>query len=371
MDVLVFQKTRVRLPVGIDKAVQTEVGVVLELAVISAVPVHVPAGRCFAIVDGVVAPLPDKTAAQRGILLRQIQIFLEIAGSVAHGVAVFHQEERLVGIIVQIIRHLGKGGVHAAEEIDVRDVEFPVAAEIKGALIVSQPCGIRFFGPAERLLEGDSVAAFIAHGPDQNAGAVAVPQDHGAHPVQRGLDEVRIVRDPDVGQAHALRVVILIKVQRRRAVTLIVGLVDHIQSCAVAELVEPGNIRIVAGADRVEVVCFDHAQVQKGLVHAADSACDRIRLVAVDAPEGYGSPVQHQNAILYLHFADADFFRDHFPAGIHDQRVEPGLFRIPEERVLHGNADRSCVLPEADLPVKENFLPDRFDQGQQDRKRLS
>ena len=82
---------------------------------------------------------------------------------------------------------------------------------------------------------------------------------------------------------------------------LIVCLVDHVKAVVVAELVEPGNIRVVAGADCVEVVCFDHAQIQKGLVHAADSARDRIRLMAVNAPEGYGSPVQGQDAVLYLH----------------------------------------------------------------------
>ena len=372
VDVLVFQKTRVRLPVGIDKAVQTEVGVVLELAVISAVPVHVPAGRCFAIVDGVVAPLPDKAAAQRGIFFRQIQILLEIAGAVAHCVAVFHQEERLVGIIVQIIRHLGKGGVHAAEEIDVRDVEFPVAAEIKGALVVSQPCGIRFFGPAERLLEGDSVAAFIAHGPDQNAGAIAVSQDHGSNPVQRGLDEVRIIRDPDMGQPHSLGVVVLAKIQRRRSVALIVSFVDHIETHAVAELIEPGNIRIVAGPDSVKVVGLDHAKIQQRLVHGANRTGDRIRLVAVDAAESDGLSVQGQNTVLHLHLSDSDLLDDNLPAGIHDQRVEERFFRVPEERIVYRNADnRFFALAKGDLPVKEETLFVRRHKGHRDRDGLS
>ena len=95
----------------------------------------------------------------------------------------------------------------------------------------------------------------------------------------------------------------------------------------------------MAGADRIEVVCFDHAQIQKGLVHAADGARDRIRLMAVYTPEGYGSPVQSQDAVFYLHFPETDLLCDDLSAGIHDQRVKERFFRVPEKRVLHGNAD--------------------------------
>ena len=65
-----------RRPVGKHKAVQAEIPVVLKLAVVAAVPVHgFPVRRC-SLIDGMVAPLPDKTAAQAGILFRQIPVFL-------------------------------------------------------------------------------------------------------------------------------------------------------------------------------------------------------------------------------------------------------------------------------------------------------
>ena len=178
VDVLVFEQSGMRLPVGIDQTVQAEVGVVLELSMVSAVPIHVLSCRCFALVDGVVAPLPDKTAAEGRILLRQVQVFLEVAGAVAHGVAVFHQQKRLVRIIIQIISHFGKSRVHASEQVDVGDVELAVAAQIECALVMCQACGICLFGPPQSPLKGDSVAALISHGPDKNAGAVAVPDDH-------------------------------------------------------------------------------------------------------------------------------------------------------------------------------------------------
>ena len=212
VDVLVLEKSRVRAPVGVDQSVQAEVRVMLQLSVISAVEKDVFAGRCFALVDGVVAPLPDKAAAESGIDFRQVPVFFEVAGAVAHGVAVFHQQERLVGRALQVVRHLGEGRVHAPEEVDVGDVELPVAAQVESAFVVGEPGGVRLFGPPQGPLESDAVAALIAHGPDQDAGTVAVPDDHGPDPVQRGLNERRVVGDSDMSQAHAFRVIILAKI---------------------------------------------------------------------------------------------------------------------------------------------------------------
>ena len=276
VDILIFKESCVRPAVRIDQTIQTEIRVMLQLAVVAAVPVHVFAGRSPPLVDGVVTPLPDESAAECGILFRQIQIFLKITGAVAHGVAIFHQEKRLVGSIVQIVCHLGKGGIHAPEQVDVGDVKLPIPAQIEGALIVRQPRGVRLLGPPQGFLKGDAIAALVAHGPDQNAGAVPVPQDHGAHPVERGLHKVRIVCNSYVCQPHPLRIVIFAKIQRRRPMALIVRLIDHIESHAVAELIEPRNIGIVAGSNRVEVVGLDHAKVQQGLVHRTDRSGDRI-----------------------------------------------------------------------------------------------
>ena len=70
--------------VGIDQSIKAEVAVVLQFAVVAAIPVHclTVVGQTF--VDGMIAPLPDKTAAESGVLLSQVKIFLEIAGTVAH-----------------------------------------------------------------------------------------------------------------------------------------------------------------------------------------------------------------------------------------------------------------------------------------------
>ena len=53
---------------------------------------------------------------------------LKIAGAVSHGVAVFDEQKRLFGRIVQVISDFGKTGIHAAKQIDVGRVKRPVTA---------------------------------------------------------------------------------------------------------------------------------------------------------------------------------------------------------------------------------------------------
>ena len=138
MDVFVFHQSRVGSSVGIDQTVQTEVSVMLQFSVVSAVPVHGLAVSGSPLVDGVIAPFPDESPAKGGIFFRQVEILFKVTGTVPHGVTVFDQQKRLFGGIVQVIGDFFKRRIHAAEKVDVRCVKIPVAAQIKGALVVSQ-----------------------------------------------------------------------------------------------------------------------------------------------------------------------------------------------------------------------------------------
>ena len=240
VNVFVLQKTCVRRPVRIDQSVQAEIPVVLQLAVISAVPVHgLPVfGR--SLVDRVVAPLPDKAAAERRVMLCKIQIFLEIAGTVTHGMAVFHQQKRFVRLIVQIVRHLIESGIHAAEEIDIGDIKLPDRSRVESTLIGRQPCRIVFFGPVQSFLKSAAVTAFVAHGPYQYGGAIPVPYDHRSNPVQGRLNEIRVVGYTEMHLAHPLHVILLSKCEGACPMAFVIGLVDDIETQFVTELIKPG-----------------------------------------------------------------------------------------------------------------------------------
>ena len=288
VDVLVLQKPCVRRPVRIDQPVQAEVPVVLQLSVVSAVPVHLlPVIRC-SLIDRMIAPLPNESAAECRIFLGQVQILLEVTWAVAHGMAVLHEEERLVRLVVEVIRDFVKTRVHAPDEVDTRDIEVLVGAFIERALIGREPRRVGLLCPAQSLFERAAVTALVSHRPDQDRGAVPVPDDHGTDPVQRRLDEIRVVRDPDMRLAHPLRVVLLPEREGAGPVALIVGFVYDVEAQFVAELVEPGRIGIMAGPDRVEIVGLDHAQVLQRLIEAAHRPGHGVRFVAVDAAESDG-----------------------------------------------------------------------------------
>ena len=372
VDILVFQQACMGFPVRIDQSVQTEVGIMLDFSVVAAVPVHVFSVLRFSLIHGMVAPFPDKAAAEGRIFFRQIQIFPEVSGTVAHGMAVFHQKEGLVRIMLQILCYLGKSRIHTPEQINVRNIKFPVPAQVERAFVMGQPCRIRFFGPAEGLLKSDPIAALIPHGPDQDTGTVAVPYDHGPDPVKGGFCEIRIVGDPDMGQTHPFRVIILPEVKRGSSMAFIVGFINDIEPHTVTELIEPGHIRIMAGPDRVEIVALDHAQIQERLVHTADRSGDRVRLVAVHAPECNGGPVQGQYTVFHFYLPEAHLLGNDFLSGVHDQCVKQGFLRVPEYGLLHGNPqDCLLIFPEGKFPPGNNVFSAGICQGQADRDRLS
>ena len=119
MDILEFQKPGVRRSVGIDESVQTEIVVVLKLAVVSAVPVHGLSVFGDSLVDSVIAPFPDISAAKTRVFLSQVPVFLKVSGAVAHGMTVFDQKERLLGIFGKIVDDIRERRIHSSVEIDI------------------------------------------------------------------------------------------------------------------------------------------------------------------------------------------------------------------------------------------------------------
>ena len=79
-----------------------------------------------------------------------------------------------------------------------------------------------------------------------------------------------------MGLAHAFRVVIFPEIQGTRAMAFVVGFIYDIETELIAQLVEPGSVRIVAGSDGIEIVGFDHVQIPAGLFDTAYCAGLRV-----------------------------------------------------------------------------------------------
>ena len=102
LDVLELSQPRVRDAIGRDQAVDAEVAVMDGLVVVAAIEVDRPSVRVGPRGNGVVAPLPHETTAHALVGQDDLPVVLEVAGPIAHGVAVLHQDEGLVRARVQV-----------------------------------------------------------------------------------------------------------------------------------------------------------------------------------------------------------------------------------------------------------------------------
>jgi hypothetical protein len=75
-------------------------------AVVTAVPVHGLAVGGNALVNGVVTPFPNKAAAMGGMTLEELEIILQISGTVTHSVTILTKDEGLVQTFVDPLLHL-------------------------------------------------------------------------------------------------------------------------------------------------------------------------------------------------------------------------------------------------------------------------
>ena len=336
LDVLELGESRVGDAVGRDEPVDAEVAVVDGLVVVAAVELDRPAVIAGPGGDRVVAPLPHEAAAHALVGPDDLPVVLEVAGAVAHGVAVLHEDEGLVGVGVQVVADLLDGRVHAAVQVDAGVVVAALGVAVVGALVVSQPRGVEVLDPEERRLEGAAVGALVAGGPGDDAGAVLLAVDAQPHAVDGGLGPLRVVGD---GLVPVLDLVVPGWVGQEAAlgaVALVVGLGHDVEAVLVAQLVEARVVGVVGAAHRVDVVLLHQAQVPQHVLQVDDGPGGRVGVVPVDAAQGDGPAVEVHDGVAHLDLADAHPVGDDLTRRGDDQGVEVGVLGAPQVRGLHG-----------------------------------
>ena len=204
----------------------------------------------------------------------------DAAHAVAHGVGVLDQDERPHGALgrpaLRVV--LEPVGTHIHRRDDVHILSFA------GTLVEDRPGGIGAADPVRRPVEGLAVPGFVAERPDDHRRVVAVALHHADGAVEVRLEPVRPSGQRDAGLVS-------------HAVGLDVRFVHHIEPVLVREFVEPGQVRVVRGADGVDVQRLHQAQVfpHRGFVH--HMAALRVVLVAVHAPDGERPPVEQQPGV--------------------------------------------------------------------------
>ena len=157
------------------------------------------------------------------------------------------------------------------------------------ALIVGEACGVESSDAVHDGAEVVAAAALVAGAPDDDGGVVTQGQ-HLAHAaLHHGLAEGFLA-----GETHI-------------AVALHVGLGQHVQTQAVAEVIEVGVVGVVRGADGVDVQSFHLHDVGLYLLLGEGSSAVLAEAVAVHSVEDDAVAVDQQGSVG----ADADCAQSH------------------------------------------------------------
>ena len=256
IDILKLQQPGVRAAVGVNQTVHAEVAVMRPLIVVAAVIIDVAAVGHLPFINTVVAPLPQETADQAIMALNELEVILQIAGAVAHRMAVLTQHEGfLVRRVPEPLAHVARGHVHAAVHVKHGCVIDMAARLAPFLLIVHEARRIKSLDPAPRLFKRGAVAGLVAKRPDQNARMVFVADDTALHTVKDRFLKSRLLRQPSEG------LLLGGPVESDHAVCFNIGLADQVQTEAVAQLREPRSIRIMAGSHGIDIMPLHQPQI--------------------------------------------------------------------------------------------------------------
>ena len=190
-----------------------------------------------------------------------------------------HDERPCNGRIFSVFDKVRAGHVHIADDVRV--------VLLAGPLILDGAALVPGLQPVVGGVEVLSVAGFVAQAPDDHGRVVDVALRHALHALQVGLLVDGIVAERLRAVAHAVR--------------LDVGLVDHVEAVAVAEVQPARVVGIVAGADRVDVELLHDADIPQHLGFRDHVAARGGHLVAVGALDQDGLAVDQQLPAFDLH----------------------------------------------------------------------
>ena len=165
-------------------------------------------------------------------------------------------------------------------------------AVVEDPFVVHRTVGVERPEAVRHVADDGPAEGLVAHGPDEDRGMVFVPLVAGVDAVEQQLQPSFIVarHDPGGGKTGLCR--------RPAGVGLHIVFRDQIKAELVAQPIEGGRIRVVAGADRVDVVLLHQDEVLPGDLVRHDAPAVAREFMAVHAAEHNALPVEAQKAVL-------------------------------------------------------------------------
>ena len=269
--------------VGRDESVAAEVAVArLTVAVVAAVsPVGSP--RCIVTFESLIDPVPNEAALQIGIFVDRLPLQPQRAVGVAHRVRIFAWHDGTVGAFAAPRFEHPRRGVHRHEHIGV---PLPLRTFVADRAVHAALALLAGFEPLVGLVEVVAVARFVGRREDRDRGIVVRTLVH--------IAQAYLVRRPP-------RAVVAQRAARVEAVThavgLDIGLRVDVEAQRVAQFVEAALLRIVAGADGVDVVRLHQQHILEQQLFGNIVPRAGIVFVKVDPLELNGLSVDEQHAV--------------------------------------------------------------------------
>ena len=333
----------VGFPRGIDDAVPGEIIIRRTLFAVSAVsleflPVTVlPAHR-------LIDEIPDKAALIPGLPLFQLYILVHAPVGIPHGVRVFTEDEGLLRMLFKELLHLRGGRIHLRFHIAC----IIIAAVVGDAFVMNEPAAVQGSESLRHFINDAAAVGFISAGPDQDGRMVLVPPVAGIHAVQhhgqiffpvsgKGCRNIFFPALDPVPDPVGFHVVLR----------------DQVKSVQITQMIENRSVRVMGGADRVDVVPLHDPQVERYFLHTGRAACVAGELMPVCSMEHNPFPVQAHTAVPDFKAAETDIFADLFqnpavfPFQDQFQLIQIRILRAPGFHILHAAADQDFILRRA------------------------
>jgi len=149
-----------------------------------------------------------------------------------------------------------------------------------GALVVQQAGGVETANESRARVVVFAVSGLVAETPHDDAGVVAVALDHAADSFEPGRAVRRVMAQRGV-----------------EGVALHVRFVHHVETEFVAQIAEAVIVRIVRGADRIDVVSLHREQIGTHSVDRDRLAAVGIVIVAIHTHHRDRRSVDRQQAV--------------------------------------------------------------------------
>ena len=332
IQLLDFLGLRCGSTVGEDQSVAGELVIARTVAEVSAIAQTGGAVRLGGI-DRLVDEVPDEAALIVRVAL-QCRVFVQIADRVAHCVHVLAGDVRLLRIVLEIfLNHIGML-VHAG--FDVGNVV--VVAVLRHALVVHGAVRIDVVHVLVHGTEHIAGVGLVAERPNDHARVVVVAAHHAVDTVDAGAFPMCLASwnrgfggDHVAGQAPA-------------AMGFEIGLIDQVDAVLVAQIVPTFLVRIVRGADGVDVVTLAENHIIDHVLLGDGTAALGVELVTVRALEHDALAVKGHDAVFDAEATEADLLNGGFDdvAGLVDdvdfKFVQRWAFGAPRLEALQGTA---------------------------------